>query len=109
MQTKIGGIKYRYTINHDRSRHLFWIAAIHKKSKRTSNIMNLNPILGEYNVSERDSRYEQSVWSTRGDAPRLIGQAKSLLSDAYFQKYLKKILDEDRYQSEWENFISFSN
>lgn len=104
MRIKINGIKYRYTINHDSSRHLFWISAIHKKSNRTSNIMNLNPILSEFNVKESDRRFEESTWSTRQDSVSLILCAKELLSSSSFRKYLEAKLDEDRSLGEWENF-----
>ena len=104
MQIRMGEAKYRYTINHDKRRHLFWIAAIHKKSKRTSNIMNLNPILSEFNVKKSHRRFEESTWKTRRDSASLIRRAKELLSDSFFRKYLEAKLDEDRSLGEWENF-----
>ncbi len=104
MQLKFNGAKYRYTINHDKRRRLFWIAAIHKKSKRTSNIMNLNPILSEFNVKESDRRCEVSTLGTRRDSVSLIRCAKELLASSSFRKYLEFKLDEDRSWGEWENF-----
>jgi hypothetical protein len=104
MLLKINGVKYRYTINHDKRRRLFWIAAIHKRSKRTSSIMNLNPILSEFSVKEGDKRFVESTWKTRSDSHSLLRRAIDLLSSSSFKKYLEAILDEDRTLSEWENF-----
>jgi hypothetical protein len=104
MQLKFNGAKYRFTINHDKRRHLFWIAAIQMKSKRTSNLLNLNPILSEFNVKESDRRrLTESTWRTRRDSVSLIRRSKELFSSSCFRKYLEATLDEDRSLGEWEN------
>lgn len=85
----------------------FSILAIDKKTKQCSSINNLNLILSELDINDRDCRFADSSWVL----PHKLGnhlfcRAKKLLSDTELLKFLEDYLDLDREEGEWENIYS---
>lgn len=106
MKIRINGITYQYEIlSVPRSgRFHFSIRAIHLLSSRSSTITTVNPILSEFSISDNDIKLKESIWEVdKKQSTSLMLTAKEILSHRYYIKYLEKILDEDRLQSEWEN------
>ena len=111
MKTNINGIDYLYEVISipKKGKYHFSINAIHKLSRRLSTITTINPILSEFNVIESDRRCKKSIWEVNiTESNSFVRIAKDILSDKYYQKYLEKVLDEDRMQSEWENLITYT-
>ncbi|MBI4548841.1 MAG: hypothetical protein HY707_12735 [Ignavibacteriae bacterium] len=111
MKTYIQGIQYKYDIITvlKRGKCYFTIKAIHKLSNRSSTINTVNPILSEFDIPVYDKRVAESTWEvSKKRSASLVKLAKELLSDREYLKYLEKILDEDREQSEWENLENLS-
>ncbi len=111
MKTRIDGISYSYDAIFvpKRDKFHFSIKATYKTNRRSSTITNVNPILSEFNIPESDKRFKESVWVVNQKRSMfLMNMAKQLLSDRSYQRYLERILDEDRKQSEWENIETSS-
>lgn len=112
MVTHIDGIRYKYKVvsRTKKEESYFLIEAIHCKTRRTSTISTLNPILSEFNLDVNDGKCKESVWLIEKTELNFLKEtAIKFLSDRQFQKYLEKVLDEDRKQSEWENFDTHYN
>lgn len=91
----------------------FYIRATCKKTKRTSCINNLNPVLSELlTYFESDNyacypEYRNTTWMIKkGKAKRFIKAATSFLSDSRYVSYLERKLDEDRFAGEYEKIIT---
>ena len=108
MTTRLNGIRYNCDIISfpisKRGKYCFSIKAIHKRSRRSSTINNLNQILSDFNIPESDKNFIESDWEvSKREATILVKKAKELFSDRAYLKYLANILDDDRAESEWEN------
>ena len=111
MKRHIEGIHYKYDIISvsTQRKYYFSIKAIHKFSRRTSTINTVNPILSEFKIPDTDRRFKESTWEVnKKNSTLLMKKAKELLSDRNYQKYLERVLDEDRELSEWENIETLS-
>jgi len=106
MKTHINGFRFKYEVTSTpwHSRCLFSIKAIHKSSRRSSTINNVNQILSDFNISETDKNFVESDWElSKKKATYFVKKAKELFSDRNYLKFLEKRLDEDRAEGEWEN------
>lgn len=104
---KFIGKKYMFEIVSEGEKDdvLFFIRAVHKTSKRTSCINNLNVVLSEFGIEEVSNKFGYSSWIvTKKEALFFTKTAKSFLSSLSFRNYLEMRLDEDRECGEWENF-----
>ena len=111
MKTHIEGTSYQYDVISvsKQGKYYFSIKAIHKFSRRTSTINTVNPILSELKIPDTDIKFKESTWEVnKKRSTLLVKKAKELLSNRHYQKYLERILDEDRELSEWENIETSS-
>jgi hypothetical protein len=108
MERFFTGNKYNFKIYNFALREkqsLFLIKALHKPTKKTSFITNINVILSELNILSSVPKFWESEWIINEEEARnLIVSVKQLLSDKKFLPYLEKHLDLDRKESEWEDY-----
>lgn len=107
MTIKISGKRYRFEVASEGKKDnvLSFIRAIHKASKRTSCINNLNDVLSALEIEEVTNKFGDSSWIVSEKEARFFTEtAKDFLSDKKFLDYLEMRLDKDRKCGEWENF-----
>ncbi len=106
MKRNYSGRKYSFEVEFEphRSRFLFTITAIHKKSRRYSVINTLNPILSEFGIETDNVRQEQSEWElTKKEVQTFRERASAIFTCKDYLRLLDQKLDEDRECGEWEN------
>jgi len=101
---KFYGRKYSIFIVFDKVKNIFFIKALHNKTRRYSFITNLNCILSQFNVNIDDQTFWESHWElSKKDIDSFIKKSISFLSDKNFLDHLEKQLNVDRNCGEWEN------
>ncbi len=96
--------EYRIFVVFDKVKHIFFVKALHNKTKRYSFITNLNCILPQFNVDIDNPIFWDSSWElSKKNIDSFIKESINFLNDKNFLNFLEKQLNEDRNCGEWEN------
>lgn len=111
MKEKITGNDYSYIVklNNEGKGSCFEILCQHKKSKRKSNICNLNFILSNIISPVIDYSKVEDSWITtsKKKVEKLFTIAMECFENKHWIEKLEDALDEDRICGEWEANFSF--
>lgn len=85
----------------------FSILSVDNYTNRYSSINNLNFIMSELKVDPKDTMYQDSSWTIpREDAEMFSQKIKRILNNSISLRFLESQLDDDRFESEWENRVT---
>lgn len=108
MEIVFKGNRYNFKIFNmpiSKRQNIFYIKAIHKETRRTSFITNVNAILSGLNISSNSRIFWETEWVlNKRKADEISLSAEEFISDKEFLPYLEQALDLDRKESEWENY-----
>ena len=101
---KFYGNEYNLFIVSDKVKNIFFIKALHKKTKRYSSINNLNYILPELNINTTNQKSSDSQWElSRKEINNFVKKITNPLGNKKFLEYLENQLNLDRIYGEWKN------